>query len=81
MRHLVPEVVNFAMVLEVFFVEVVVRQMVSAEVEFEEGEANEALEVVCSLRHCCMMCDVKVAWDLGKKSVEFVRIFVFGLAL
>ena len=81
MRRLVPDVANFAMVLGVFFVEVVVRQMVSAEVEFEEGEANEALEVVCSLRHCCMMCDVKVAWDLGKKSVEFVRIFVFGLAL
>ena len=76
MRHLVHDVVNFAMVLEVFVVEVVVLQIVMAEVEFEEGEANEALEVLCSLRHCSMRCDVVVAWDLGKKSVEFVRIFV-----
>ena len=32
LRHLVPDVVNFAMVLEVFFVEVVVLQMVMVEV-------------------------------------------------
>ena len=55
--------------------------MVTAEVEFEEGEANEAFEVVRSLRYCCMICDVIVAWDLGKKSVEFARIFAFGPAL
>ena len=78
LRHLVPDLMKFAMVLDVFFVEVVVRQMVTAEVEFEEGEPNEAPEVVCSLRHCCMICDEIVAWDLGKKSFEFVGIFAFG---